>query len=181
MDSSELITPRLRLQPGSHCEGWEVWDLWREPALRRRVFGDALLEFGGAQDGLDMFVGRTPGLWLIRDKETSHLLGCVSLTRLAQVRRESRAGVGPATELNVALLPIVWGRGYACESARAVLELAISAEDVEVISATTDAADVRGRVMLDRLGFKALREVRSGSKPRVEYELASQDFRPVPA
>ena len=166
MKTQQLHTDRLVLESIAEPNAWELWDLWRDPVIQQHVLSDEAVISCHACDELVATASYLRGAWVIRSPRTHSALGYVSLRRSTPVTPENLDA-----RLMIMLLPVVWGRGYGCESARAVIEHRAAEADVARISATCRADNVRGRVMLDRLGFKALRERRAGLTPQVDYVL----------
>jgi ribosomal-protein-alanine N-acetyltransferase len=84
-----------------------------------------------------------------------HVIGTVNLM-IGPVKRVAMIGY--------AIARAHWGRGLATEAARAVLEWGFAEHDLVEIWASTDAANVRSRRVMEKLGMKlepgATREVR---------------------
>ena len=58
-----------------------------------------------------------------------------------------------ATEIGWRLARWAWGRGYASEAARAVLDHAFRARDLDQIVSFTTETNVRSRAVMERIGF----------------------------
>jgi RimJ/RimL family protein N-acetyltransferase len=88
------------------------------------------------------------GLWAVERRTDRALLGFVGLAAPAWV-----AAFTPCVEIGWRLAFDAWGRGYATEAARAVLEFAFERLRLnEVVSLTTVAND-RSRAVMERLGM----------------------------
>jgi len=88
------------------------------------------------------------GLWAVERRADRALLGFVGLAAPAWV-----AAFTPCVEIGWRLAFDAWGRGYATEAARAVLEFAFERLRLnEVVSLTTVAND-RSRAVMERLGM----------------------------
>jgi len=88
------------------------------------------------------------GLWAVERRADRALLGFVGLAAPACV-----AAFTPCVEIGWRLAFDAWGRGYATEAGRAVLEFAFERLRLnEVVSFTTVAND-RSRAVMERLGM----------------------------
>ena len=93
------------------------------------------------------------GYWAARDRATGAFLGWFGF------RRADGRGPGDV-ELGYRLRRAVWGRGYATEGVRALLEIGFTRLGVERVLATTYEANVASRRVLDRTGFRLVRRFR---------------------
>lgn len=177
MKSTDLFTPRLRLSNASFDDCWELWELWRQPDVRRHLFGDAPFPLERAISVLEACVASAPALWLVRSPQTSNALGCVALCSLDVLPGSQPHGNTSLRipELSVALLPSVWQRGYAAEAAHTVLDHAFGALGMRSVTSVCDANDRRGRAMLDRLGFTQVGERAGAGSPQIAYLLLASD------
>jgi RimJ/RimL family protein N-acetyltransferase len=85
------------------------------------------------------------GLYLVELKETREPIGMCGL-----IRREALEDV----DLGFAFLPRHWGRGYAFESASAVMSYGRSVLGLTRIVAILSRNNDRSRILLERLGFR---------------------------
>jgi RimJ/RimL family protein N-acetyltransferase len=82
----------------------------------------------------------------IVERTTSRLIGCCSIRTVGQEAAHA--------ELGVELSPDYWGRGFALEAARAMLELARDVLSCKAIGARTVSANTRIARLLTELGFE---------------------------
>lgn len=69
-----------------------------------------------------------------------------------------RAGLPPGeAELGVELAASAWGRGYATEAARALLDMGFGAPEVRAVRASTVSGNARVAALVRRLGFARVR------------------------
>jgi RimJ/RimL family protein N-acetyltransferase len=98
---------------------------------------------------------RTPGpgygFWAAVEKRTQAFLGWFSLRPAASV------GLSGGLELGYRLLPAYWGRGYASEGARALVELAFTELRAERVVATTMTVNMASRRVLEKAGLVLVR------------------------
>ena len=115
------------------------------------------------------WAGHGFGYWLFRDRETGAAVGRGGL---------SRAHVGGADEVEVgwAVMPELWGRGYATELGGAAVDVAFGLGIPEVVAFTLPHNSASLRVM-EKLGFSYEREVVWADLPHVLYRLHSPGSR----
>lgn len=91
------------------------------------------------------------GCFAAVEKSSGAFLGWVSL------RPASSVGLHGGTELGYRMLPSVWGRGYATESARALIRHAFTELGVARIVATTMTFNTASRRVLEKAGLSLIR------------------------
>lgn len=94
------------------------------------------------------FTARQPrglGLWALRLRETDELLGQVGLFPVE--------GKGPEIEVAYELAPRAWGKGYATEAARALLEYGFDELGLARIVALILPDNVRSRRVAEKSGM----------------------------
>ena len=65
-----------------------------------------------------------------------------------------------------------WGRGYAAEIGRAVVDYCFDALAMTKVNASTDVGNVRSIRVLEKLGFVCIRRSKVDDRDTVFYELA---------
>jgi len=150
-----LETPRLRLRHFAPADSDFILRLVNDPAWLRyigdrgvRTLDDALSYIDGTLLALCRRVGF--GLYCVERKEDGTPVGMCGL-----VKRESLVDV----DLGFAFLPEHRGRGYAFESASAVIEWARTAHGLRRLVAITVANNPDAEKLLTRLGFRFERTV----------------------
>ncbi len=96
----------------------------------------------------DHFARHGFGLWAVEVPGVADFIGFVGL---AIPRFE--AHFTPCVEIGWRLAREHWGRGYATEAARAVLEFGFRDLDLDEIVSFTTAANVRSRAVMERIGM----------------------------
>jgi RimJ/RimL family protein N-acetyltransferase len=86
----------------------------------------------------------------IVERTSSRLIGCCSVRTAGQETGYAEFGLGVA--------PDYWGRGFATEAARAMLEFAFGELSCKTIHSQTVTENRRVERLLTRLGFEKLRE-----------------------
>jgi RimJ/RimL family protein N-acetyltransferase len=89
------------------------------------------------------------GRWAVQEKVSGAFVGWASL----DLRREAPR----AAELGYRLRRAAWGRGYATEVSRALIQRAFAHLDVDRVFATTMAVNMRSRRVLEKAGLRHVR------------------------
>jgi RimJ/RimL family protein N-acetyltransferase len=91
------------------------------------------------------------GLWLVELKESGTPAGICGL-----VKRDAL----PDADIGYAFLPRFWSRGYACESAAAVMSYASNTVGLRRVLAITNPDNAGSIKVLEKIGLKFERRVR---------------------
>lgn len=83
-------------------------------------------------------------------------------------------------ELGYAFLPDFWGRGFAVEMSRALLEIAFVALDLPYVLAVTARDHVRSRRVMEKLGMTFRRELQHRGVDCVVYAIERSAWQPAP-
>lgn len=176
-----LRTERLRLRPFTEADAGALFALhtsadvlryWDSPPWSDRGRAERFLAASRqmADDGT--------GIRVALDRESDGaFIGWCSLTRL---NRDFRSAA-----LTYCLSADAWGRGYATEAARALVEWAFVALDLNRIQAETDTRNLASARVLDKLGFQregTLREdciVNGEISDSWVFGLLRRDWRPA--
>lgn len=89
-----------------------------------------------------------PGLFAVEVEETGDFIGFVGLAVPAFT-----AAFTPCVEIGWRLARTAWGRGYATEAGRAVLEHGFTTLGLDEIVSFTTRANLRSRAVMERLGM----------------------------
>jgi [ribosomal protein S5]-alanine N-acetyltransferase len=155
-DAWILETERLRLREMTEADAENLWRLNANPNVVRYVGEPSLKDVDAALDVLRVRVFpqyREHGLgrWAVVSKESGAFLGWCGLKYLAQTK-EYDLGYRFAEEH--------WGKGYATESARAVLAWGLPRLPGARIIGQAHVANTRSIRVLQKLGLRFEREVR---------------------
>lgn len=187
MPLPHLKTRRLRLRAARASDLEQLWMLWNVPEVRHYLFDDqpvprehaaALLECARA------LAWRGLGLWMVERAlgrtEVHTVIGCVALTP-AKVVADYDPGVKGLVEPLVAFTPPMWGRGYAHEALRAVIDYAFRTLRLPVLAAAADVPNEPSHRMLRGLGFAPARECQGPSHRLRTYRLSAAAFNDIAA
>ncbi len=117
------------------------------------------------------------GFWAVEERETGRFLGWFHL------RPEEGAPAGEA-ELGYRLRRPAWGRGYASEGARALVEKAFRELGVERVVASTMVVNLASRRVMEKAGLRFVRvfhqpwpyKIEGDEEGDVEYALTRSEW-----
>ena len=158
-----LRTERLVLCPVTADDHAVLLAHWAAPDVRRFLFDGAILsaaEITGAIENSTRDFGRAGyGLWLIHQKGGRDLVGTAGLRPLEDL----------GLEIFYSLAPGSWGRGYATEAARAVLEHSLGPAGLPEVLAEVDEGNTASIAVIERLGMTPFDVVRGELGPMIRY------------
>lgn len=167
-----LSTPRLELRPLTLAEASDLYDVLNHEDVGRFLLDGERVswewveaEIGTSEEGFRT-AGR--GLWGIRERGSKELAGFVGLRPFFQP---------PELQLLYGLLPQYWGRGLGSEAAAAVVDHAVHDLALDPILAATDRPNEKSIRVLERLGFRRVKETDEGLWGTLYYELSADDWR----
>ena len=162
-----LVTARLLLRPVTASDHAVLQAHWAAPDVRRFLFDGAVLspaEISEAiEDSTRDFAAAGYGLWLIQDKDQTGLIGTAGLRPLDDV----------GLEIFYSLAPASWGKGYATEAARAVVEHALGPLGLPEVLAEVDEGNAASVAVVERLGMTAFDVVPGLLGPMTRYRRAA--------
>lgn len=147
IDYPILGTPRLRLRPFTEGDVAELHALMQDPDVWRYI-GDrrepTLQETWRAVAGwIGHWVLRGYGIWAIEEREGGAMIGRAGLINPAD---------WPGPEVGYVLGSDWWGRGYATEAARAVMDWGFATIGFERLISLIDPANTASIAVAERLG-----------------------------
>ncbi|WP_234791413.1 GNAT family N-acetyltransferase [Mycolicibacterium mucogenicum] len=156
--ASCLEGPRVRLRKARDEDAEGLIETQTDERVRRYLGGPrpvhevrAVLEGVGAATLLE-----APGCYIATATDSDDMLGTVTLSR----RRNDVPGhLGPGgdeLELSYVFRPHTWGRGYASEAARLLLEYAAGELDDQPVVIITQTANRASLRLAERLGFSVV-------------------------
>lgn len=168
-----LRTPRARLDPFSESDRQALTALFRDPAVRRYLLDDQLVDELWVEeeisDSHERFGAASAGLWCVRLEGGPEIVGFVGFRPFFDP---------PQLQLLYGLLPSAWGRGLATEVARAVADYAFGVLDFPSIEAAIDEPNVASGRVLERLGMTVVRRTADGDGT-VFYSVDAKEWTPV--
>jgi [ribosomal protein S5]-alanine N-acetyltransferase len=104
------------------------------------------------------------GLWLVGEKGGTDLVGTAGLRLLDDI----------GLEIFYSLEPRYWGKGYATEAARAVLDYALGPLGLPEVLAEVDEDNTASVAVIERLGMTPFDVVRGLLGPMTRYRKTSK-------
>lgn len=142
-----LTTRRLVLRPVTAQDHAGLLAHWTTPDVRRFLFDGSILSAaditGAIEDSARSFAAAGYGLWLIRERDGTDLVGTAGLRPLEDL--------GP--EVIYSLAPSAWSQGYATEAARAVVVHALGPLGLPEVLAEVDETNAASVKIIERLGM----------------------------
>ena len=146
-----LSTGRLVLRPVTADDHAALLAHWTLPDVRRFLFDGAALSAAEVADNIEESIGdfaaRGYGIWIIE-------LGSGAGAGAGLV---GTAGLRPLEELGLeifySLAPGAWGKGYATEAARAVMDYGLGPLGLPEVLAEVDEGNAASVAVVDRLGM----------------------------
>jgi RimJ/RimL family protein N-acetyltransferase len=132
---------------------------WDEPAKHERFLRDRIQNSFG--DGL--------GYWSIFTKDRpDQFLGWILLIPCW--------GTGPEIEIGWRLNRLSWGKGYATEAAKPIVEHAFRSVRVPRIVADIDPGNIPSMRVAEKIGLKCVGDGDHGGIPCKSYVMTTEDF-----
>jgi [ribosomal protein S5]-alanine N-acetyltransferase len=158
-----LHTERLILRPVTADDHAVLLAHWAAPDIRRFLFDGATLSAAeiteAIQDSTRDFGRAGYGLWLIHERDGTDLAGTAGLRPLEDL----------GLEIFYSLAPGSWGKGYATEAARAVLDHALGPLGLPEVLAEVDEGNTGSIAVIERLGMTPFAVVPGVLGPMIRY------------
>jgi ribosomal-protein-alanine N-acetyltransferase len=159
-----LRTDRLLLEPVTALDLTALVVHWTQPDVRRFLFDGTVLSADEIHSVITEsrrdFTASGYGFWIVRELNgDGALAGTVGLRQLEEL--------GP--EIVYSLAPGVWGKGYATEAARAVVDYALGTLRVPEVLAEVDNGNAASAAVIKRLGLAPFDEVPGLLGPMTRY------------
>lgn len=106
--------------------------------------------------------------WVVRERSTNQFIGLFSL----DLHHD-----GEHREISYQILPSWWGKGYATEVVREIIEYCFNELKLSKIVAETQTANIASCRLLEKLGMKVERIVYRFGAEQVIYSIASDSVR----
>jgi RimJ/RimL family protein N-acetyltransferase len=168
-----LRTERLTLSPATAGDLDALLALWTDPDVRRYLWDDRVVSRDEAAEVLDDCIAISEdglGLWIVRAGDEDAVAGCVGL----------RPTPEPGVEPLAAFHPRYWGRGYATEALRALLDYAFGTLGFRWLTAIVDEPNEASARLVERLGFRRTEMAMGQKNLLLGYVLEAPDPSPGP-
>ena len=146
---------------------------WAMPDVRRFLFDGAVLSAAEVtetiEDSVRDFAAGGFGVWLIHEEGRSALVGTAGLRPLEDI----------GLEIFYSLAPGSWGRGYATEAARAVVEHALGPLGLPEVLAEVDEGNAASVAVVKRLGMTPFAVVPGVLGPMTRYRRTAKTTMPT--
>jgi ribosomal-protein-alanine N-acetyltransferase len=159
-----LLTPRLRLRPLRGDDFEQLHAVYTDPRVEAFI-GPHTREEVEQELQFDIAHQAEHGwaLWALEERSSDRFIGDCGLRPL-----EMR---GPEIELGYDLHPDVWGRGFATEAARAVVEYALGSLQIDRLIAVVKPTHSASRRVLEKAGLKHVGEREAYGEKLLLYEI----------
>jgi ribosomal-protein-alanine N-acetyltransferase len=142
-----LTTERLVLRPVTRQDHAGLLAHWTTPEVRRFLF-DGMIQTPAEitqaiEDSTRNFAAAGYGLWLIQETGATEVAGTAGLRPLEDL----------GLEIIYSLAPGAWGKGYATEAARALVEYALGPLGLPDVLAEVDEGNSASVAVVERLGM----------------------------
>jgi [ribosomal protein S5]-alanine N-acetyltransferase len=158
-----LHTERLILRPVTAGDHDILLAHWAAPDVRRFLFDGATLSTteitAAIQNSTRDFSRAGYGLWLVHERDGTDLVGTAGLRPLEDL----------GLEIFYSLVPGSWGKGYATEAARAVLDHALGPLGLPEVLAEVDEGNTASIAVIERLGMTSFDVVPGLLGPMIRY------------
>jgi RimJ/RimL family protein N-acetyltransferase len=162
-----LTTWRLVLRPVTADDHAVLLAHWAAPEVRRFLHDGAVPSAAEISEAIEAsvrdFAAAGYGLWLIREKDRPDLVGTTGLRPLEDL----------GLEIFYSLAPASWGKGYATEAARAVVEHALGPLGLPEVLAEVDEGNTASIAVIERLGMTRFDVVPGLLGPMTRYRRAA--------
>ena len=163
-----LTTERLVLRPVTQRDHAALLAHWTTPDVRQFLFDGGIMSEGeiaeAIEDSARDFAAAGYGLWLIHEKGRADLIGTAGLRPLEDL----------GLEIFYSLAPGSWGRGYATEAARAVVEHALGPLGLPEVLAEVDEGNTASIRVIERLGMTPFEVVPGVLGPMTRFRRAGR-------
>jgi len=158
MSAPILATSRLRLRPFAPGDVDVLYAQWTDPDVRRYLWDGRVIArdevVAVVDESMAAFESRGSGFWVIELGSPPVVIGFAGLRPLPDAIE---------LELYYGLDRRHWGRGYATEAARAVLDYGFDVLGLDAIPIRTDGPNAASVAVMERLGARYVRSDATGA------------------
>ena len=163
----ELTTERLHLRPFTAADHDAIHAVYADPEVMRHVGHGAHKTMAETANALriygDVLARRGYSFLAVTEREGGRLVGDGGLHPLG--------GQGPDVELGYTLDRSAWGRGYATELGRALIEHAFTELGAPRVVALVEPDNRASRRVLEKLGMTEREERMAYGRPHLLYAI----------
>lgn len=151
--SAKLETESLLLCPlaGRHLS--QILDIWKQPEVRRHLWGDKLISEETAAREIvrskESFRGSGFGHWAVRRRESRRVIGSCGLLRVPHTDQ---------LEIVYCIDPALWNNGYGTQAARAVLAFGFEELQLSLIHGRCARDNIASLRVLEKIGMRSGRQ-----------------------
>ncbi len=161
----ELTTPRLHLRPFTLADHAAIHAVYADPDVMRFVGHGAHATMAETASALrvygDVLARRGYSFLAVTERHGGAVVGDGGLHPLA--------GTGPDVELGYTLARDAWGKGYATELGRALVDYAFGVLGVPRVVAQVEPENAASRRVLTKLGMTEREERTAYGRPHLLY------------
>jgi RimJ/RimL family protein N-acetyltransferase len=171
MTSIWLSTERLDLRPYGPADLDVLERIFGDPGVRRYLFDDQVMPRGwvaaeaAANERLFAEHGYGVGLLYVRDEAPAEVAGAIGFAGFRPFFTP------PELQLLYGLLPEAWGRGYATEVARALVQVGFEQIGLDEVLGVTDPPNRASMRVMERAGLRFFEQRRRDGKDAVYYRV----------
>jgi ribosomal-protein-alanine N-acetyltransferase len=171
-----LETERLCLREIKDSDELGLFELDSNPEVHRFLGNSPVTEMSQIRTVIAMlrkqYVENGIARWAVLEKETNKFIGWCGLKFYTdELNNHSRF-----YELGYRFIESEWGKGYATESSRAILQHAFTTMKLENIYAITDAGNDNSRKVLEKCGFNYVTTFDMEGDPTLWFELTKNTW-----
>ena len=181
----ELLTERLRITPYAADDVDFAIEMWTDPAVVEYIC-EVLTEEVVRQD-MPNVIKRGGnggiGLWCVADRRTGEKLGESYLWPLPVDEDDTDfslivMGQMPDAEIEIGyfLKPSAWGRGYATEICKRMLQFAFQDVALDEVVASVDEGNVASKKVLEKCGLLSSGQTRCYGKDSPIYRISRDQW-----
>jgi len=121
----------------------------------------------------DQYVNQGVGRWSVIEKSTGIFMGWSGLKFYFDLTLNSKTHF---YDIGYRLIPKYWGKGYATESAFAVMDYGFNTMQLETIVGLADVNNVASNIILKKIGLKYIEDFTYEDQEVSWYELNNKDY-----
>jgi RimJ/RimL family protein N-acetyltransferase len=161
----ELTTARLHLRPFTLADHEAIHVVYSDPAVMRYVGHGAHRTMAETANALriygDVLARRGYSFLAVTERASGAVIGDGGLHPMG--------GMGPDVELGYTLARSAWGKGYATELGRALVDYAFTVLRVPRVVAQVEPANAASRNVLTKLGMTEREQRMAYGRPHLLY------------